>query len=76
MEELKKTYVDGYTKSFKEQSRKIADDEFTQYKNFLMVEKLPGKTGIPRKHLANWMGGATYNIDRRNYKVYRSMLEE
>ena len=41
-----------------------------------MVEKLPGKTGIPRKHLANWMGGATYNLDRRNYKVYRSMLEE
>ena len=41
-----------------------------------MNEKLPGKKGIPRKYLTNWMGGATYNIDRRNYKVYRDMLEK
>ena len=40
-----------------------------------MVEKLPGKKGFPRKYMNNWMGGATYNIDRRNYKVFRGLME-
>ena len=39
-----------------------------------MVEKLPGKKGLPRKYLENWMKGGTYNIDRRNYKVYRGLM--
>ena len=40
-----------------------------------MVEKLPGKLGFPRKDINNWMTGASYNIDRRNYKVYRGLGE-
>ena len=56
------------------QSEKIEDEEFVQYKTFLMVEKLPGKKGLPRKYLENWMKGGTYNIDRRNYKVYRGLM--
>ena len=40
-----------------------------------MVEKLPGKLGFPRKNINNWMGGATYNIDRRNYRVFRGLME-
>ena len=40
-----------------------------------MVKKLPGKLGFARKDIDNWMGGATYYIDRRNYKVFRGLME-